>query len=68
MVPNSPEYKRYYMAHRCGTWWIFNDGAYDNVLYSWLEVEYGLCELKDVLQPEQYGKKCGFPVVDYAGK
>nr|CAG8634183.1 8773_t:CDS:2 [Entrophospora candida] len=31
-----------------------------------IEVEYGLCELKDVLQPEQYGKKCGFPVVDYA--
>ncbi|CAJ0625955.1 3103_t:CDS:2 [Entrophospora sp. SA101] len=41
---------------------------HDNVLYSWLEVEYGSCELKDVLQPEQYGKKCGFPVVDYAGK
>ncbi|CAJ0910687.1 20893_t:CDS:2 [Entrophospora sp. SA101] len=40
---------------------------HDNVLYSWLEVEYGSCELKDVLQPEQYGKKCGFPVVDYAG-
>ncbi|CAJ0766449.1 5387_t:CDS:2, partial [Entrophospora sp. SA101] len=39
---------------------------HDNVLYSWLEVEYGSCELKDVLQPEQYGKKCGFPVVDYA--
>ena len=33
-------------------------------LFGALEVEYGLCELKDVLQPEQYGKKCGFPVVD----